>query len=565
MKKVFIKIACSFFIILLSAIIACNPRNKTPSNESILDLNLKQGEIAVCGPADKQFGLVGFGTSCSPKVQKDFDLAMALLHSFEYDEAEKVFAKVIEMEPDCGMAYWGVAMSNYHPLWTPPTLLELEKGTKAILIARSIKQMSKRESAYIDAIAGFYEDWEKVDHHARSVRFEKGMEKVYRDFPEDNEAAIFYALSLVASASPADKSFKNQKLAGSLLKDLYSKQPNHPGIVHYIIHAYDYPQLAALALPAAKEYSSIAPSSAHALHMPSHIFIRLGLWQESINSNLASISSAQCYAEQMKMKGHWDEEVHGLDYLVYAYLQKGENIHAKSYCDYLDSIKEVEPVNFKVAYAFAAVPSRYVLENQLWDDAANLKVWEGFPWKGYPWQRAIIHFTRLLGSVHTGQLNAARIELKTLYSLHDTLENQKDVYKADQVLIQIKASQAWLLLKEGKQEDALKMMRTAADMESKTQKHPVTPGEVLPASELLGDMLLEINRPTEALQAYEVDLKQHPKRFNGLYGAGQSAKQSNEIDKAAYYFQQLIAIAPNSNRDELKVAKAFLEKNKLGI
>ncbi len=263
------------------------------------------------------------------------------------------------------------------------------------------------------------------------------------------------------------------------------------------------------------------------------------------------------------MKGHWDEELHGLDYLVYAYLQKGENDLAKSQWDYLKTITDVSPVNFKVAYAFAAIPSRYLLENKSWNEAANLKIYPAnLPWKNFPWQEAIVHFTRLLGSVHIGNIDSAKAELKELNLIYDALMKQKDSYKAGQVQIQIKTSEAWMQFKEGNNDEALKLMNFAADMEDKTEKHPVTPGEVIPARELLADMLLQMNQPEKALEAYEADLKKHPNRFNGLYGAGLAAEKAGNPKKAGFYYQQLLTfVSPvNSNRPELTSIKLFLKK-----
>jgi tetratricopeptide (TPR) repeat protein len=562
MKKILRTVCPGFFSLSLVILLACNGKHNAPSNDAINTINLKRGKITLCGPSGQQFGSVDFETSCTGKVKEDFNLAIALLHSFEYDEAEKVFAKIIDEEPDCAMAYWGVAMCNNHPLWAPPNADELKKGAKAIAIARSITRKSKRESGYIEAMALFYKDWDKADHHTRSVRFEKAMENTYRENPDDKEAAIFYALSLDAAADPADKSYINQRKAGAILTALYPGEPNHPGIVHYIIHTYDYPELAILALPAARKYASIAPSSAHALHMPSHIFTRLGLWDECIQSNLVSTSSARCYAGSTGIKGHWDEELHGLDYLVYSYLQKADNKHAKEQCDYLKTINEVYPVSFKDAYAFAAIPARYVLENKLWEDAADLKIHPAdFPWAKFPWQKAIIHFTRVLGYVHIGKIDSAKTELKNLDAIYDTLVEQKDAYKANEVKIQINASNAWILFKEGKDDEALKTMVVAADMEDKTEKSPVTPGEVIPARELLGDMLLQMNKADQALEAYEADLKTHPNRFNGLYGAASAAEKLHDFEKANSRYRQLTAIAnsTDSNRPELDAAKLFLK------
>jgi tetratricopeptide (TPR) repeat protein len=387
------------------------------------------------------------------------------------------------------------------------------------------------------------------------------MKNLYESYPDDKEAAIFYALALDAAAEPNDKTYANQKNAGAILNALYKVEPNHPGVIHYIIHTYDYPGLATLALPAARKYTQVAPSSAHALHMPSHIFTRLGLWDECISSNLESIDAAKCYAESANINGHWDEELHGMDYLVYAYLQKGENKLAEEQLEYLKTINKVYPVNFKDAYAFAAMPSRFVLENKKWTEAATLQLHPiNFPWNNFPWQEAIIHFTRLLGSVHTRNLDAAHSELMKLDELRDTLEKQKDIYKSKQVEIQIKTGEAWILFSSGKKIDALKLMKLAADMEDSTDKHPVTPGEVLPARELLGDMLTQMNQSKDALQAYETVLKRSPNRFNSLYGAGISAEKSGDKQKTIFYFKQLLTIVDTtkSERPEVNVIKSFL-------
>jgi tetratricopeptide (TPR) repeat protein len=550
---------------LLLIVISCNKKNRGQITEAKNSISLKRGDVISCGPPDKEFGAVDFEISCNGKVKKDFDLAIALLHSFEYDEAEKVFAKIIDKEPDCAMAYWGVAMCNYHPLWDPPTHAELEKGAKAIAIAQSLKQREGIGTEYINAIALFYKNWNTLDHRVRSISYKKAMEKIYEEQPGNKEATIFYALALIATADPVDKSFSNQKKAANLLSSLYKDEPNHPGIVHYLIHAYDFPGLATLALPAARKYASIAPSSAHAQHMPAHIFIRLGLWDECIQSSLASTSSAKCYAENAGIKGHWDEELHGMDYLIYAYLQKGQNRLAKQQLDYLKTIHEVYPVNFKDAYAFASIPSRYLLENKMWKEAASLKTHPiDFPWEKFPWQKAIIHFTRLLGSVNTGYLDSAKAELKNLKNIYDTILNQGDLYKANQVMIQIKSGEAWILFRERRINEAEKLMTLAAEMEDKTEKHPVTPGEVIPARELLADMFLQMDQPGKALIAYEAALKKQPNRFNGLYGAGLAAEKINDLVKAISYYQQLTAIANSIevSKPELDAARLFLKNQK---
>ena len=552
-----------FFTLFFGAVIfstACKQKNPQATTANENSLNLKRGKVILCGPADSQFGVLAFETSCGISVQTDIDFAVKLLHSFEYDEAEKAFAHVIDKAPACAIAYWGIAMSNFHPLWTPPTEEQLIKGAKAIQIAQSLTS-SKKEKAYVNAIAAFYNNWQNITHDIRCNDFEKAMEALYRNYPADKEAAIFYALALNAAADPSDQTFVKQKKAGAILMAMYPAQPNHPGIAHYLIHTYDYPQLATQGLAAARAYANIAPSSAHALHMPSHIFTRLGFWDECIQSNLASVTSAKCYAEAAGLKGHWDEELHGLDYLVYAYLQKGDNEAAKKQWDYLNTITEVDPLNFKVAYSYAAIPARFVLENKMWAAAAKLPLAPGnFPWIKFPWQEAIVHFTRVLGAVHTNNKQLAKSELIALRQLQDTLLQLKDGYKAKQVAIQIEAAAAWILLLEGNNDNAIAAMMHAADMEDKTEKHPVTPSEVLPARELLGDMHLQLKQPKLALAAYKAVLQKHPNRFNALYSAGVAAQQHGELKKAATYFLavQLLVGNKSSSRPEMLVVNRFL-------
>jgi len=540
---------------------SCNHSNNEKYVSAANSLDLKKGEIVSCGPQDgEMFGEVSFTASIPENLKTDFNIAIALLHSFEYDEAEKMFAKLIDRSPDCAMAYWGVAMSNFHPLWAPPTPSELKKGAKAIDIARSIEKKTKRESDYIDAMTKFYENAEQLDHRSRVLNFEKAMEKIFLDYPDDKEAAIFYCLALDAAADPVDKTYANQRKAFAILNPLFQQQPLHPGLAHYIIHNCDYPELAALALPAARKYASIAPASAHAQHMPSHIFTRLGLWDECIQSNLISASSAKCYAEKAKIKGHWDQELHAIDYLVYAYLQKGNDEAAKQQLDYLQTINEVYAENFIAAYAFSAIPARYFLEKKMWKEAANLQIHpSNFPWEKFPWQNAINHFARLLGAVHINNTSEAKNELENLNSLYDVLNKQKDKsLEAAQVAIQIKIGEAWIEYKQGNNEKGLELMTAAADIEDKMEKHPVTPGAVIPARELLAEMLLELNKPVLALEAFELDLKTHPNRFNGLYGAGVAAERTSNKEKAKEYFKKLQEVAEaNSSRPELKKARSF--------
>jgi tetratricopeptide (TPR) repeat protein len=541
-----------FYAILL---IAC-AGHTTPSAKMLDALQLKRGQIIACGPPEKEFGTVNFRITGNKQVQEDFNTAVALLHSFEYDDAEKAFAKIIDESPSCAMAYWGVAMCNFHPLWEPPSDANLKKGSKAIEIANSIKQRSPKESAFIEAIALYYKNWSTTDPHSRTVRFENAMQQLYRSYPDDREAAIFYALALDAAADPTDKTYANQLRAGKILDSMWARAPNHPGIVHYIIHTYDYPGIAQLGLNAARRYADVAPSSAHALHMPSHIFTRLGLWDESIRMNTRSMDAAQCYAQAAGLKGHSDEELHALDYLVYAYLQKGDDSAAEKQLAYLATIEETSPSNFKVSYTFAAVPVRVAIENKDWKAASLLTPQPAtLPWSNFPWQEAIVHFGKLLGLAHTGDIKAAQNELVTLDTLHAQLVRQNDIYKARQVEIQMKAGKAWIAHANKNEKQALQLMESASNQEDSVSKSPVTPGEVLPARELYADMLFDLHQYKAALAQYELALKKSPNRFNSLFGAGRSAELLANSATAAKYYKQLIAIAdPASNRPELKIA-----------
>jgi len=523
MRRYILFIACFCFL---------SSCNNEPEQPVINTIDLKRGAVISCGPQEGEvYGSVSFNSAVSSGFQKDFNTAIALLHSFEYDEAEKMFVKVIDEAPGCAMAYWGVAMSNFHPLWVPPSQADLQKGSQVIQIARSIKDKTKRESDYIEAIAKFFEHAEELDHRNRVLKFEKAMEEVYRSYPDDKEAAVFYALALNAAVDPTDKTFSRQRKAFALLEPIYQQQPLHPGLAHYIIHNMDYPGLAELALPAARKYASIAPASAHAQHMPSHIFTRLGLWDECIKSNLAAVSSAQCYAEQAKLNAHWDEELHGLDYVIYGYLQKNDDASAKQQLDYLESIREISPANFKVAYALAASPARYALERKDWKMAAGLQLHSAnFSWKDFPWQEAIIHFARVLGNAHLNKISEAEKELDTLKTLNQTLSTQKDkASEAAHVDVQIKAAEAWIELKKGNISMAKDLMMAAADTEDAMEKHPVTPGSVLPARELLGEMLLELNEPALAKKEFEKDLKINPNRRNGITGLNTANQKAGKL------------------------------------
>lgn len=513
----------------------------------------------------EQVGKVRFVVSCSPQAQKQFNLAVAWLHSFEYGEAERAFVKVDAIDSDCAMAHWGIAMSQYHQLWSPPNRAELEKGALEVQKAKAIGGKTNRERDYINAIAQFYGNWEKTDYLARASAFERAMEQLYRRYPTDHEASVFYALALNASAlaaKPMDKTYAKQKQASAILNRVLHLEPEHPGVTHYLIHSYDYPPLAGFALGAARSYAKIAPSSAHALHMPSHIFTRLGLWSEDIAMNIRSENAARDYALRNHLKGAWDEQLHAMDYLAYAYLQQARDREARAVLDELKSIRKTDPETFKCAYSFAAIPARWALERRRWSEAAELKVEPAdFPWPRFAWAEAITHFARAIGAARSGDGDHARIEIEKLREIQVRMADAKDNYDwATQVEIQRRAAAAWLAKAGGQNDDALQLMRSAADLEDSTEKHPVTPGAILPARELLGDLLLELNRPSEALIEYERSLTNSPNRLNGLYGAGRAAQLAGDRMKARRYYQKVAGICArgNAGRSELQLARTFL-------
>src|ERR1044072_2010502 len=464
----------------------------------------------------ENLGKVHFPVACT-KVQKQFNRAVALLHSFWYEEAEKAFLEITKEEPRCAMAYWGIAMSNYHPVWAPPTPAEFGRGRTAVEKALSIGGKNERENDLIAALEAFYKDSDNLDHRARSLAYEKAMERVHLRYPQDHEVAIFYALSLLGTALPTDKSYTNQKKAAEILNSVLPDEPEHPGIAHYIIHSFDYPQLASLALPAARAYAKIAPSSPHALHMPTHIFTRLGLWQESIQLNIASADAAKRHVAKTHPGAGSFDQLHAMDYQVYAYLQGAQDQAARRVLDEMALINKVDVDNFAAAYAFAAAPARYALERRRWNEAAALNVHpSSFPWKNYPYAEAITYFARAIGAARNGDTPAARKEVEKLTLIQKALADAKEIYWANQVEIQRRAAAAWLAKSEARNEEALKLMRSAAELEDSTEKHPVTPGAVIPARELLADMLAELNQYELAIREYESSQRNSPNRFNAF-------------------------------------------------
>ncbi|HEU4478436.1 MAG TPA: hypothetical protein VFR80_07950 [Pyrinomonadaceae bacterium] len=543
-------------------------------------------------PSEK-LGQVNFKISCTPAAQKQFNRAVAWLHSFEYEEAEKVFTEVAVTDPRCGMAYWGIAVSNYHPLWAPPTAAQLQTGSSAVEKAKALGATTQRERDYIAAIEVFYKEADKVDHKTRSFAYSEAMKQLYQRHPSDSEAGVFYSLTLVATGMMAnDKSYTREKEAAQILNGVLAREPQHPGVAHYIIHSYDYPALAQLALPAARSYAKIAPASAHAQHMPSHIFTRLGLWPEGIRSNLDAKAAAKAFAVRNRMSGAWDEQLHAMDYLAYAYLQGAQDKQARSVLDELNMIAKVEPESFKVAYAAAAIPARYTLERRQWSEAAKLELpqvdvsadvspagsyWKSsFPWRRFRWAVAHLHYARAIGAARSGDTTAARTDIEQLGTIQKALVEIKGDYDwAKQVEIERLGASAWLAYAEGNKEEALRLMRAAADLDDATDKHPVTPGAILPAREQLGELLLELKQPTAALHEFETSLSTAPNRFNGLYGAARAARLAADQNKLATdvksaktdytklaktYYERLVTLARDADgvRPEINEAKAFL-------
>jgi hypothetical protein len=472
------------------------------------------------GAPTERLGTVHFATSCSPSVAPGFDRAVALLHSFEFGSSIKAFNEVLAADSTCAMAHWGIALSR----WSNPmaagnrSVAQLQQGKQAVdAAARLGLRASERERGYIHAVSQLYDDFEHKDQRTRIVAYEHAMSDLVMRQPADTEAMIFYAISLAASASPTDKTYANQLKAGSILEALWAKQPDHPGIAHYIIHAYDNPALADKARAAAQRYASVAPSAAHALHMPSHTFTRVGMWEESVNTNKRSMEVALS-------SGAIGEVLHASDYAMYAYLQLGKYSDAKAILDGLPALAARFDVNAITGaapgpagvFALAAIPARWVLERSAWAEAAAL---EPKP-SAYPFTEAMTYFARALGASHTGDLAKAKISIDSLTSIQQRLSAKGEGYWAEQVAIQGLAAQAWLDLAERRQNDALMHMREAAVREDATEKSAVTPGPLAPARELLGDMLMELNRPAEAKAEYRATLQKEPNRRHALMRVG---------------------------------------------
>jgi hypothetical protein len=511
----------------------------------------------------EELGDVEFPISCKSEAQAEFNHGMALLHSFWFAPSMQSFSAAAELDPDCAMAHWGTAMALLgNPFAWPPTAQALEDGWAAVERAMAASQKTEREEAYVAAIAAFYQDASTVDHRTRALAYTEAMAQLAGEYPEDTEATIFYALALNATALPSDKSYANQLQAVALLEQILVDQPNHPGVAHYLIHSNDYPALAEQGLDAALRYAGIAPSAPHAQHMPSHIFTRLGYWQESIESNIISAQAAQEEIQESHQQGAGSyNALHAMDYLMYAYLQLGQDGAAKELLDEIYAIEHLDVQNFAAAYAFAAMPSRYVVERGEWAEAATLSLHPpDLAWERFPQAESILVFARGLGAARNGEISAAREELARLEELQAALIQAKQEYWAIQTDIQIHEVAAWVAFAEGNHDEAVDLMHAAVAIEDSTEKHPVTPGPIAPARELLGEMLLELNNPTQALQEFEASQQIEPNRFRGLYNAARAAELGGELDKAHDFYTQLVALGETADslRPELEIANEFL-------
>ena len=499
---------------------------------------------------DEEVGSVHFATSCSKSVEGGLNGAVALLHSFQYEKARAAFNQISSSDPQCAMAQWGVAMSHYHGLWdNGDTAAGRATLQKAQELAAANSKTTAREKAYIDALGEIYREDGK-DSYAHARAFEQKLGELQAAYPDDSEAAIFHALSLAIIAPKTDKTFANQRKCGEILEPLFAKHPHHPGIAHYMIHCYDNPVLAEQGLNAARMYAKIAPASAHANHMPSHIFTRVGSWEESIASNTKSAQLAAA-DERTSMNGEArDQRLHALDYLEYADLQSGRVKQAKSVLDEINSLPSLNGLTLTGNYANAAIPARYSLELGQWQEASKLQPQPD----SVPWAQAITWMAVGVGSARSGNLERAGEAEQMLVSLRDATAKQNNTYWANQVEVQRREVSAWIAEKNGTA-DSLAMMRSAAELEESMDKNAVTPGAVTPAREMLAEMLILEKRPSDAFAEYETVLKTAPNRFNALYGAAQAAEAAGNANAANHYFQKLTEIAVGDERPELVSAR----------
>ena len=519
-----------------------------------------QHEEHAAAQSTEKLGSVSFANSCAPAASADFNRAVALLHSFEFRTAIEGFEDVLSQDDTCAIAHWGIALAYWgNPFGGVRSTTALQEGSAAVERARATGTPTPRERAYIDAVAALFENYQTVSQRDRILAYEQGMADLVRGNPEDIEAMIFHALAVNQTALPTDKTYAAQLEAAGILEPLFERYPEHPGLAHYIIHAYDHPPLASRALGAARRYAAIAPSAPHALHMPSHTFTRVGSWQESVETNRRS--------EQTAMQNRAaTEALHAMDYQTYAHLQMAQD---RAALDVLNRLPTVSATFDPTAvtggaappmagfYALAAIPARYALERGAWQEAAELPV----PANGTPFTIAIAHFARALGAARGGRPSAAREDIDRLAALRDQLNQAQDAYWAEQVGIQWSVANAWVTYAEGRSAEGIEAMRAAADAEDATDKSAVTPGPLAPARELLGEMLLDAGSAAEALTAFEASMAKEPGRFRGAYGAARAAEAAGDAAAARRYYQRVLEIArdADSPRAEIQRARTYVD------
>jgi hypothetical protein len=500
------------------------------------------------GIAEQQLGVVHFATSCNEPAQRQFDRAMRYQHSFWYRASREAFEQVLQADPQCAMAYWGIALSLLMNPHVPAPKDNLALGLATLQKGAAMPAPTRRERDYIEALLAFYTDHDAVAHGPRVQRYLTAMEAVAQRYPDDDEAQIGHALALSAAASPTDKTYAYQLKGAAILEPIFQRQPRHPGVAHYLIHLYDYPPIAARGLHAAKRYAEIAPAAPHALHMPSHIFTRVGYWKESIASNAASARAARAGNEL-------HDQLHAMDYQVYAHLQLAQDDEARAVVDEMVAVTGYNPNVRTAPYAVAASQARYMVERNDWAGAASLRPLES----RFAYVDAMTRFARALGAARSGNPAAARADLAKLAELRDALRQANDRYWAEQVDIQWQVANAWALWAEDRPDEALGVLSAAADAEDRTEKSIVTPGPLAPARELYGAMLLERGRARDALAAFEVAPIKEPNRYHGLAGAARAAAALGETAKAKTYYEKLLTLAGgNATRPELAAARRFL-------
>ncbi len=506
---------------------------------------------------ETQLGTVHFPVSCAASAQKPFARGVALLHSFWYEEAEKEFADLAKQDPKCAMAHWGSAMSIWHQLWDNPSPKVIAHGKHEVTAAKNLEgSVTAWEKGYINAIAAFYSGTENVDHSVRAKAYSDAMRKVHEAYPDDHEASAFYALSLLASEPHNDETFANRKDAAAILEKLFAVEPDHPGVAHYLIHSYDKPQLAQFGIPAARRYAKVAPAAPHALHMPSHIFARVGLWQDDIASNLASVDATRKTAAMgMGGEGH---QFHAMNFLVYAYLQSGREADAQKIIDEIRTMPKMQsmygPDYDPQTAALSGFPAVYDLELHHWSDAAALMAVPG----ALPGDQEVTYWARAIGAARSENLAEAHKSLREIENIRQKAIADKKTFFAEAILKDYQEAEAWIFHAEGENDKAVDMLRAVADKNDKIGDEP----EGIPAREMLADLLLDVNRPQQALAEYQTDLKLNPNRFNGLYGAARAADAAGQHDQATDYYAQLLksCAGATSTRPELSKAKELLAK-----